>query len=196
MRLTHWCGRVFKSGAHMSSKSANLENVLNFDIIFNDGPGEVSGWEYHIIVKYDSPSRCNSSRPQFHFTLLLIKIIWNMQAEVFCKAAKNGDLAQVRDSIGAGVSLNCTNQVRNRLCRNSYDHDYYHVTSSYLYLSLSFLFLSNNLSLMSILSHYHLLSVSPLSSFQSLTLAPSHLSFVFSLHMWNWSPLFFSIPLW
>ena len=60
-----------------------------------------------------------------------------MQAEIFCEAAKNGDLAQVRDSIGAGISLNCTNEVRNRLCRNIYDHDYYHVTSSYLSLSLS-----------------------------------------------------------
>ena len=142
-----------------------------------------------------SPSRCNSSRPQFHFTLLLIKIIWNMQAEVFCKAAKNGDLALVRASITAGIPLDCTDEVRNRLCRNSHDHDYYCITSSYLYLSLSLLFLSNNLSLLLTLSHYHSLSVSPLTSFQSLNLAPSYLSSIFSQFMWNWSPLFFSMPL-
>ena len=128
---------------------------------------------------------------QFHFTLSLMKIIWNMQAEVFCEAAKNGDVARVRASIAAGVSLNCTDEVRKSLCRNSHDHDYYRITSSYLYLSLSLLFLSDNLSLLLKLSHYHLLSVSPLTSFQSLTPAPSYLSSVFSLFLWNWSPLFF-----
>ena len=104
-----------------------------------------------------------------------------MQAEVFCKAAKNGDLAQFRDSIGAGISLNCTNEVQNRLCRNSYDHDYYHVTSSYLSLSLyhSFFSLTTSLSyqyfrtIISSLSHLFLSS--------NLSLLPHRIYLSFSL---------------
>ena len=137
-----------------------------------------------------SPSQCYCLRFQFHFTLSLMKIIWNMQEEVFCGAAKNGDLARVSASIAAGVSLNCTDEVRNSLCRNSHDHDYYRITNSYLYLSLSLLFHTDNLSLLLTLSHYHLLSVSPLTSFQSLTLAPSETrhSFFLSLSQCSLSP--------
>ena len=71
-----------------------------------------------------------------------------MQAEIFCTAAQYIDLTQVVDSIAASVSsLGCTDELRNRLCRNSSDQHYHRIASSYLYLSKSFLFLSNSLSL-------------------------------------------------
>ena len=38
-----------------------------------------------------------------------------MQADIFIEAATNGDLAQVRKSIAAGVPINCRDEVRNYL---------------------------------------------------------------------------------
>ena len=67
------------------------------------------------------PSQYHCSWPKsmfvlrFHLTFSQTKIIWYVQADIFIKAAENGDLAQVRKSIAASVPINCRDQVRNYL---------------------------------------------------------------------------------
>ena len=52
---------------------------------------------------------------RFHLTFSQTKIVWYVQADIFIKAATNGDLAQVRKSIAAGVPINCRDEVINYL---------------------------------------------------------------------------------
>ena len=52
---------------------------------------------------------------RFHFTFSQTKIIIYVQADIFIEAATNGDLAQIRKSIAAGVPINCRDEVINYL---------------------------------------------------------------------------------
>ena len=61
-----------------------------------------------------------------------------MQAEIFLKAAGNGDLAQIRVSIAAGVSANSTDEVRNHLCLNSCHHISVSLYHSFFNLIISY----------------------------------------------------------
>ena len=96
------------------------------------------------------PSQYHCSWPKsmlvlgFHFTFSQTKIIWYVQADIFIEAAANGDLAQVRKSIAAGVPINCRDQVRNYLSLPvttvitvSYPHIYLSLFHSIFFLTLS-----------------------------------------------------------